>query len=169
MADVPLRLRVLMAMTDCLKQITVANGYHVDVGENWFRGRVIFGENDPMPMGCILEVPIPLDQVPPPVDSVNSSGQWELMIQGFIADDENNPTDPAHYFMADVKKRLVQEKRRANDFEPGQGIFGMGNHVTGLRIGPGVVRPPDEISATAYFWLTITLDMVEDLSDPYED
>jgi hypothetical protein len=49
------------------------------------------------------------------------------------------------------------------------GIFGLGNFVIGMRIGSGVVRPPDEISAKAYFWLTITLDMVEDLADPYED
>ena len=169
MATVPLRLRVLMALTECLKDITVANGYATDVGENWFRGRVIFGENDPMPMGCILEVPIPLDQTPPPVDSEFSSGGWEIMLQGFVEDTPEHPTDPAHYFMADVKKRLVREKRKALAMEAEEGIFGLGNFVTGLRIGPGVVRPPDEISATAYFWLTITLDMVEDVSDPYED
>ena len=169
MADDPVRLRILKNMTACLQEITVANGYKVDVGQNWFRGRVIFGENDPMPMGVLLEVPIPLDQVPPPRDSSNASGTWELMLQGFTTDDSENPTDPAHYFLADVKKRLAIEKRKALNENPEDGIFGLGNFVTDLRIGSGVVRPPDEISATAYFWLTVTLDTVEDLFDPYEN
>lgn len=169
MADKPLRLRILIALTEALKEISVANGYHTDLNGQVFRGRAIFGENDPIPLLSILEVPIPLDQTPPPTDSEFSSGGWELMIQGFVKDDPENPTDPAHYFMADVKKRLAIEKRKALRMRGDQGILGLGNFVTGLRIGAGVVRPPDEISATAYFWLTITLDMVEDLADPYED
>lgn len=169
MAEEPLRLRILKAMTVALKEITPANGYHTDTQGNVYRGRVIFGENDPLPLLSILEVPIPLDQTPPPTDSEFSSGGWEIMVQGFVTDDPQNPTDPAHFFMADVKKRLAIEKRRALAMSHEEGIFGLGNFVTGLRIGSGVVRPPDEISAVAYFWLTITLDMVEDLSDPYED
>lgn len=169
MAIEPLRLRVLKAMTAALKEISTANGYHTELLEHVYRGRTIFGENDPLPLASILEVPIPLDQTPPPTDSEFSSGGWELMVQGFIEDDPVDPTDPAHFFMADVKKRLAIEKRKALEMEPEKGIFGLGNFVTGMRIGSGVVRPPDEISAKAYFWLTITLDMVEDLADPYED
>lgn len=169
MATEPLRLRVLKAMTEALKEISVANGYHTELNEQVYRGRVVFGENDPIPLVSILEVPIPLDQIPAPVDSEFSSGGWELMIQGFVDDDPENPTDPAHYFMADVKKRLAQERRKALAMNKIDGIFGLGNFVIGMRIGSGVVRPPDEISAKAYFWLTITLDMVEDLADPYED
>lgn len=169
MATEPLRLRILKAMTDALKEISTANGYHTDVNQQVYRGRVIFGENDPLPLLSILEVPIPLDQTPPPADSKFSSGGWEIMVQGFVTDDPENPTDPAHFFMADVKKRLVMEKRKALAMRGEEGIFGLGNFVTGMRIGSGVVRPPDEISAVAYFWLTITLDMVEDLADPYED
>lgn len=169
MAADPLRLRILKAMTAAMQEITVANGYATEVGANAFRGRVIFGENDPLPLLSILEVPIPLDQTPSPTDSEFSSGGWELMIQGFCEDDSENPTDPAHVFMADVKKRLGQEKRRALAMTAAEGIFGYGNFITNLRIGAGVVRPPDEISAKAYFWLTITLDVVEDLTDPYGD
>ena len=169
MASEPLRLRVLKAMTAALKEISVDNGYHTDLDEKVFRGRVVFGENDPIPLISILEVPIPLDQIPPPPDSEFSTGGWELMIQGFVDDDPENPTDPAHYFMADVKKRLAIEKRKALAMSAAEGIFGLGNYVVGMRIGSGVVRPPDEISAKAYFWLTVTLDMAEDLADPYKD
>jgi hypothetical protein len=158
-----------MNFTEALKEITVANGYAHDLATSAFRGRVIFGENDPVPMVSILEVPIPPDQVEPPTDSPLSSGFWELMVQGFIDDDPENPTDPAHRLMADVKKRLAIEKKKALEMEPEDGIFGLGNHVTKLNFNAGVVRPPDEISAISYFWLNVNLYVVEDLSDPYED
>ena len=77
MATEPLRLRVLKAMTNALKEISVDNGYHTDLNEQVYRGRVVYGENDPIPLVSILEVPIPLDQIPPPVDSEFSSGGWE--------------------------------------------------------------------------------------------
>ncbi len=178
MATEPLRLRVLKALTMALSEITPDNGYHTDVRFTdpegvvkpaVYRGRMVFGENDPLPILSILEAPIPLDQTPVPRDSEFSSGGWELMVQGFVKDDSENPTDPAHFFMADVKKRLALERRKANAMKNELGILGLGNFITQLRIGTGVVRPPDEISATAYFWLTITLDMVEDLTDPFED
>lgn len=169
MATEPLRLRILKALTDALREITPANGYATDVQGQVYRGRVIFGENDALPLLSVLEVPIPLDQTEAPADTEFSSGGWEIMVQGFVTDDPTNPTDPAHFFMADVKKRLARERKKALAMEAENGIFGLGNAITGMRIGAGVVRPPDEISAVAYFWLTITLDMVEDLADPYED
>lgn len=168
-ATEPLRLRILKAMTEALKEITVANGYHTDVNGAVFRGRVVYGDNDPLPLLSILEVPIPIDQTEVPNDSPFNSGGWEIMVQGFVEDDETHPTDPAHFFMADVKKRLAKEKRKALEMESEDGIFGLGNFVTNIRIGTGVVRPPDEISAKAYFWLTLMLDVVEDLTDPYEE
>lgn len=165
----PLRLRVLKNLCDALKDISTANGYRTELNSQVYRGRVVYGDNDPLPICSVLEVPIPLDQTPPPRDSEFSSGDWELMIQGFVEDTPDNPTDPAHVFMADVKKRLVVEKRKAYADKPEDGILGLGNYVTDLRIGSGVVRPPDEISAKAYFWLTITLSMAEDLFDPYAE
>jgi hypothetical protein len=43
-----------MNFTEALKEITVANGYAHDLATSAFRGRVIFGENDPVPMVSIL-------------------------------------------------------------------------------------------------------------------
>lgn len=129
------------------------------------RGRAAFGDSDPVPMISILEVPIPLDTIVPPPDSEYSKGAWELLIQGFALDDPDTPTDPAHVLMAAAKKRLAQAKMQNVDFD----ILGMGRHITDMRIGAGVVRPPDEISAKAYFWLNLTLDIVEDLAQPFED
>jgi len=168
--DNVLRLQVQKNLSAVLGTISVADGYSYDMPESSvFRGRAVFGDDDPIPMLSILEVPIPLDQRGSPIDSELSHGSWELMIQGWVKDDKQNPTDPAHPLLADVKKRLAIERAKANEMDnPEDGIFGLGDHVTGLRIGPGVVRPPDQLSAKAYFWLTITLDLAEDLADPLD-
>ena len=165
----PLRLEVQKRLSALLSTITVANGYHVDVGSNVFRGRGVFGDETPTPSLSILEVPIPLDQLPPPVDSHMTSGGWELVIQGWVKDDKTNPTDPAHILLADVKLCLVGELKNATWDKPEDGILGLGRSVTKLYIGAGVVRPPEEVSAKAYFWLTITLDLAEDLEHPYDE
>ena len=161
----PLRLYAMKRITTVLEGITVANGFKHDLDGRVFRGRAIFGEGDPIPMLSILEVPIPIDQLPSP--GSESKGGWEIMVQGFAADDRVNPTDPAHLLLADVKQCLGREKKKEVWDKPGDGIFGLGGIVDKLYIGTGVVRPADEISAKAYFWLTITLEMVEDLADPY--
>lgn len=167
----PFRLRVLKGLTACLQQITIANGYKFDLAQNVFRGRTVYGESDPLPLISILEPPLPIDQLRSPEQSTASSGEWDIMIQGFVKDDPENPTDPAHLLMADVRKALAQErKKRARRNMPR--IFNLdpeSKHlVEDVFVGPGVVRPADDISAVAYFWLTITLRLVEDLESPYE-
>ena len=162
----PYRLRVQKAVSAALKEITPANGYLHDLSAAVFRGRNIFGEPDPLPMVSILEAPIQPDQPKTPDGGATQNGEWELVIQGFAEDDKFNPTDPAHRLLADVKKRLGIEAKK---YVPGKGYatFGMGGKLGKLVIGPGVVRPPDEISSKAYFWLTIRLGLVEDMDDPY--
>lgn len=163
MAD-PTRLRILKALTACLEEITPENGYAHDLSGKVFRGRDMFGDNDPLPMISILEAIEEEEQVPSPQGSGMSTGSWTLQIQGFIEDDMYNPSDPAHFLMADVKKRLIQERIRDRQYD----IFGMGNSVTELRMSRGVVRPPgDAVSDKAYFWLRLTLTVVENLNDPF--
>ena len=166
----PTRLRVMKALTACLQSIHPDQGYRYDLGISKeapkgrvFRGRVLFGEKDPLPMIVILETPIQPEDLPGAPDNPARSGAWDLTIQGFVDDDHENPTDPGHYLAADVIRRLAVEKRRNRDFE----LFGMGNTVTDIRIGVPVVRPPDELSSKAYFWLPVTLVIAEDLDKPY--
>lgn len=160
---VPFRLRVLMALTAALNEITVANGYTFDLGNSVFRGRDTFGASDPLPMLSILESINEKDQNISPRTGQSSTGPWELLIQGWSADDEDNPTDPSHYLLADVKKRLVQERSRARGYE----ILGMGGMITDIKFSTGVVRPADDVSSKAYFWLKLELVLVENLADPY--
>ena len=179
----PFKLRVMRALTDTLKDISTADGYHYNLADDAdpdakhptrvFRGRAWYGDSDPIPMLSILEGVNPADEVAEP-QATNPKGayDWPCLIQGFVNDDPVNPTDPAYLFLADVRRRLAVERERKQSGSLSQSDpFGMGaagpNRVVGLTIGPGVVRPADDISARAYFWLTITLRIVDDASAPY--
>jgi hypothetical protein len=165
----PVRLEIQKRLSALLGTVTVANGYQNDIGPNVFRGRGVFGDETPLPSVSILEVPLPPEQMQPPTDSGLASGKWELMIQGWVKDDKENPTDPAHVLLADVKKCLALESRKSVEWaDPANGILGLGRVIMAMYIGTGVVRPPDEVSARAYFWLTITLDIAENVAEPYE-
>lgn len=166
----PFRLRVLKALTAALQEIKPSNGYVNDVHNAVFRGRLVYGENDPLPMLSILEPPQPIDQIAQ--GSGNISGDWDLLIQGFVKDDSKNPTDPAYVLMADVMKRLgIEQNKRPNGRTVNVlglgGGQGKGNEIIEMTIGHGIARPADDISAKAYFWLTLTLKTVEDLKDPF--
>jgi hypothetical protein len=170
----PLRLEIMKRLSDALREITPANGYVMDYSgaegtddNKVFRGRAYFGDESPLPMLSILETPIQPEEAPTPQDATERTVIWELMVQGFFEDDKQNPTDPAYVGMADVTKRLVEEKAKLNWDEPEEGPLGLGNAIISVRIGTGVVRPPDEVSAKAYFWLVFALELAEDLSDHY--
>lgn len=163
----PFRLAIMKRLTTLLQSIGPGTGYATDMSTRVFRGRSVYGENDPLPMVAIIEPPVPVDQLPSPVGADASSGNWDILIQGFLADDPKNPTDPAHILVAQVRSVLVKE--RASRSNPDVGMLGTGaraSRVDDIFIGAPVVRPPDEISAKAYFWLPVTLVIQEDLDDP---
>lgn len=159
----PFRLRVLKALTAALEEITPANGYTFDLAGKVYRGRDIFGNDEEPPFIAILEAIEQDENQPSPQAGGTIKGPWTLQIQGFCPDDRDHPTDPAHAMMAEVKKRLIQERVRERQYN----ILGMEGRVVELRFSQGVVRPPDDISASAYFWLRMTLVLVENLLDPY--
>lgn len=169
MAD-PFRLRVLQNLTAALQEITPANGYEHDLSSSVFRGRDYYGDDDPVPMISILEAADEIGQAPTPNGGTTQAVFWALTVQGFVQDDKENPTDPAQRLMAEVRKRLVQERIKAQYKTPNTpkyDILGLSGRVVDITISPGIVRPPDAISALAYFWLHVNLKIVEDLLDPY--
>lgn len=178
----PFKLRVLHALTDCIKEVTPANGYTFDLADfmaaddvmtaRVYRGRPWFGDTDPIPMVSVLE---PVEEgdlffVPPPDDSTGSY-DWPLLVQGFVNDDPLNPTDPAYRLMRDVRRRLAREKLRKkpgmNTTDPlGTSQFGLpGCRVSDMKISTGKVRPADDVSAKAYFWMVVTLTITEDAEE----
>lgn len=173
MAD-PFRLRVLKAICEQLKTVTPANGYTNDLSdfidaagrpaERVFRGRIVYGDNDPLPMIAILEDPRALEQNNGSY-STASAGQFRILIQGFVRDDKHHPLDPAYQLSAEIIEALVKTKKnRFNILELG----GVAPCVMDLSIGQPVHRPPDdEVSAVAYFLVGVTLTLAEDLETPF--
>jgi len=156
MPTVSPRLEVMKALTTLLQGITPANGFDFDLSSSVFRGRMTFGEDDPLPMVSLLEAPNPKP-------GISSEGNrqflnpWEIIIQGFMQDDFNNPTDSAYVLMEEVKTKLRETKAD----QDGYNILGLPKVVTKMNIGSGVVRPPDEASNKAYFWLVLTLEILD--------
>lgn len=169
----PYRLRVLKALTQIVGAVTPANGFSFDLGDKVFRGRDLFGDSDPLPMASILEVPVPPDELAVPDNTSYAYSDWDLLIQVFVEDDYQNPTDPAHILMAEVKQVLMRErKKRDNILIQDEDPFDLTSNgvstILDIRVGQGVVRPPDEgVSDKAYGVLKVTLRIIEDLDDPF--
>lgn len=158
------RLRVLKELTSALAEITPARGYQHDLTGAVFRGRLVYEDRDPLPMLSVVEPP----EFPETMTSRGASVAKTpllVLVQGFVADDKANPTDPAYNLLGDVQKRLSAEMVRIGH----DGAFGLGNRIDSLELGTGVVRPPDaDISSrTAYFWLPVRMTLFEDLSNPF--
>lgn len=160
----PFRLRVLKGLTAGLEEITPGNGYRHNLAGKVFRGRDMFGDDDPEEFVSILEKPVePEDEVDQHDDDPEGIRRFELIVQGFTKDDPINPTDPGHYLMADVKKRLAAENAKGDDHDK----FGI-KRIWQMRWTGGVVRPPDGVvSDKAFFWLSLTLKLLEDDEDPF--
>ena len=159
------RVAVQVKLTEELKQITPANGFINDMSESVFRGRAVYGSNDPLPMLSIIEDPRERQTLDGPIGSSASSNKWRLLIQGFVKDDAENPTDPAYLLATDTYRRLVQIKV-ANRHD----VLGFGSKkpcVTDITIGDPIVRPADDFSDKAYCWIPVVLDIVEDNENPY--
>jgi hypothetical protein len=161
----PFRLKVLKALTTALTEITTANGFQHDLDETRVhRGRLVLDVNDKIPALAINEKPVFPEEVEVPTGSAAGVVKLDLLIQGFIDDERKNPADPAYRLLADVQKRLAQEKLRDDGFD----LLGFGERVAELHIGQGIVRPPDAVvSDTAFFWLPVTLVFGERLNDPF--
>lgn len=157
------RLTVLKALTAALEEITIDNGYQHDMADKIVRGRTTLTKEDgEPPVVAINEKPVFPENLQAP-DSGQSLTKLELLIQGFAPDDRKNPTDPAYILLGDVQQRLSLEKRRDDGFD----ILGFKERVSAIRIGQGVVRPPDGVvSDTAFFWLPVTLEFAENQSNP---
>ena len=167
------RLAAIKALTAHLaSEITVARGYLHTLTNAVFRGRAKFDDTDPLPMVSILESPNP-DRFPNRAGEQSGNGKqkdnWTLLIQGWAKDDKENPTDPAYELMADVKKALAKlvaiEPMSGN---PVHANYRLGGLILELEYEPGTVRPPDEQSTKAYFWMRVIVKFVENINDPYD-
>ena len=163
MAD-PKRLVILKALCAHIEaQVRVSNGFQHDLQGRVFRGRSVFGQDDPLPMVSVLEAPRP-DQDLVTAKNGMQLDDWPLYFQGWAQDDPSNPTDPAYRLAADVKQALAMLIDRRPESAP---YYLLGDLILDLTISPGTVRPPDQLSSWAYFYLPVTVKLKESLTDPY--
>lgn len=162
----PIRLKCLKGVTSALERINPANGFAADLRGAVFRGRVFFGSDDPIPMIALFEPPVTEPRDQGGKQGTVSTGPWALIIQGFVKDDKLNPLDPAYELAADVLTVLAEERARTKADGRTADMFGMGGFIQKMTIGNPIVRPSDEISPTAYFWITLDLTVIEDLAKP---
>lgn len=170
------RLATLKALTAYLnEEITEANGYEHTLADGAVtRGRMFYTADDPLPNLSILDNVNP-DRFPSIAgkqdgEAGEAKTRWIVLVQGWVEDDKRNPTDPAEQLMADVKKALSKLDHDPNPMsnDPMSEHHLLGGLITGLEIEPGVVRPPDENSSQAYFWLRVILHFVENVRDPFD-
>lgn len=161
------RLHVLKRLTTFLEGVTVANGYDHDLTGRVSRGLAIVSSETPLPWVNIIENLNPDRDPMETGEGLIQQDDWILLLQGWVDTDEDDiyPTDKAHALMADVKRRL------SRIIDPGEPTsrnpdYLLGGDIEGFLCEPGVVRPPDEISSTAYFYLRVVVKLVEHLDDP---
>ena len=163
---IPFRLLCQVALSRALKQITPGNGYTCDI-RDVCRGKLLYGDKDPLPCIGIIERALPPDYLLTPVEEAIGTTNYVLIIQGFQNDDKKFPTDVGYCLMADIKERLamLKEDEGHPDF-----VFRFGNKdnfVEKIYWDAGVVRPPDKNSACISSYLRVNLQLIEDNQLPY--
>ncbi len=162
----PFRLTVLKAIGTCLEGITPEAGCDHDLRGRVFRGREIYGEDDPIPLVSIHEVPGDGDMPMQLRDGGESVVTLNIVLQGFVDDDRLNPTDPAHRLLAEVKAALSAERMRG--MGRARDILGLGGRVAELKIGGGVVSSPEfGVSSYAFFILPVVVTFTENVNFPF--
>lgn len=179
MADQSYRFTVLQRLT-ALLQATIgvldAAGNPVDMGDKVFRGRMNFGDSDPLPCVSIIEATRPEHGFSAGTNDEVRAGRWPLIIQGWVKNDPVNPTDPAYGLAAAIEQqlgRVIATDRQGEPLYPDDYMLGPGDDardrlIVKLGFGQGVVSPPrEQVSTNAFFFLPVWVELAEKIGQPY--
>lgn len=158
------KLDVLKALTTFLEPVEVLkDGALVAMTGRWFRGRAIFGEDDPIPMGSILEAPQGSFSTYGG-DQAARRDTWLLLLQGWCDEDPENPADPVYAMLDEVEKRLYLIMAEGSNGYPIDPVnYRLGNRIANIQYGPGVVRPPVAgVVSKAFFHLPLVVTLASD-------
>lgn len=157
------QLVILKRLTDHLLGIVPANGYDFDLTGKVFRGQTRFGADQRLPFVSILES---LRPDPRPREAGDErlirEDVWELLIQGWVSEDRELPTDELYRLKGAVEKRLSEIAQPTNQ------VYRLGRLIDRVRIGPGVVRAATpQVGGAEAFYLPVQIHYVINLADPY--
>jgi hypothetical protein len=168
------QLDLLLRLTTQIAGVTPGNGYDFDLTDKVFRGRLVFGADDPDVAVAIVEhlsADVTLDVAGE--NRIERSETWVLLVQGWMRIISENPTDECYNLKAAVEHRLarcIQTNGRGEPLYPTEYFLGLHrNGVTGITIGPGVVSAPlrPDASQRAFFYLPVGIGWASDVSDPF--
>lgn len=164
------RLIILKRLTEVLQGITIANGYQHDLADKVYRGRTMFDpQNDPVPLVTLFERG-DVEEQSNNLSERNLERQedWGLVLQGFVEADKDNPTDPAYPLMADCKKCLATVGREGHaNYQLKNEVY-TNRLISSIDLSRGLVLTPQKNSpGHVQFILFFTVDIVEDVSNPY--
>lgn len=168
------QLDILKKLTVHIQGVTYDNGYDFDLSQSVFRGRMIYGDSDPLPMVSIVEhlsADVSVDVAGE--NNIMQQPLWVLLVQGWLAHDPDNPTDIAYQLKASVEHRLARlikmNPSNGDPLYPDEYLLGIVDTITGIAIGPGVVSVSlrAEASARAFFYLPVGISLALDVSDPF--
>jgi hypothetical protein len=162
------KLEVLIALTELLQEITPITGVHdFDLSSSVFRGRTVFSDtSDPLPLVSILENFKPSDVTHAGYNKQGAKIEWRLIIQGWVQDDVDNPTDPAYKLLAVVENKLSEiiKTNNAQGFPSNSEKYMLDGLIHDIIIGDGICRPPEpQVSAKAFFFLPITIVLTREI------
>lgn len=158
------KLEILKELTALLKTVKSDGNENINAYslENAvFRGRTVYGDNDPVPLVSILEAKGANFADFADDEKIANKTGWNLLIQGW-ADPVNpeNETDAVYELVNDVICAL--NKINAIRFETGNPLYPefyrLGGKIIELTLGDEVVRPSEnELSSKAFFYLPIVI------------
>ena len=167
------KLELLMALTDHLEGINpdTTPGCPYDLRDQVFRGRVVFGEETKPPFIAILEAPRQINPAGGGDSKLVQDEDWVLLIQGFVDENANHPSDEAYALLAWTQQRMsriTQQKPNGGDGGLYPLEYRLGGKLGKIEYQIPIVRPgKDDVSATAYFYMPVTIKMVTDLANPF--
>jgi len=168
------QLDFLVRLTAHLEGIVPANGYDFDLVDKVFRGRRVFGADDPDPLLSVVEhlsADVTLDTAGE--NRTSRSETWVLLVQGWARVLGEHPTDLLYNLKAATEHRLarcIQIGGNGRPVYPGEYFLGLHKkNVTMLTIGPGVVSAPTsaDSSMRSFFYLPLGVGWASDVCDPF--
>lgn len=151
-----------------LEKINPENGYDHDLRGKVFYGRSIYGAEQDVPFVSVLEQPKPNDVSAAGSGKVRRTIFNDLMIQGFVKDNKENPLVPALDLLAEVELCLSELISEHEGRPTHPTSHRLANLATDVLIGQGIARPPTEkVSPTAFFYLPAQVKWTLDLTKPF--
>jgi hypothetical protein len=172
MPQIPLKVHILRNIKTHLQGLTPANGYTNDLSldSSVIVGRPYIGKTEPLPVVTITEPALPPNFYAREERGPRNYAPWRLIFQCFTFDDKGSfrESEPAYILMAEVLKRLFEEKTRPKKFpHDSKNYFGSGNAIVDFKVTLDSVRPPDEYSQYSFGWLIVDFDLVQNYVDQW--